>query len=174
MNVKLTATEVALAANVGIKRWEAATLSQREDSGAALSVEDSLLFHIQGAAGELAAAKALDLYAPLHVNEYRSGRSDLGYGIEVRYTPKETNSLFLKEWDKDDRVFILVRGKIPELNIVGWIKGSEGKLPQFKDTRGNQLTGYFVDDSSLHGIGSLKNILLDYFKIKALKEILNG
>jgi hypothetical protein len=53
--------------------------------------------------------------------------------IEVRYTRHPEGRLKIEKTDADDHRFVLVRGSMPEYQIVGWMKGKEGKRPEWLD-----------------------------------------
>jgi len=81
--------------------------------------------NIQGAAGEIAVAKAID-------HEYIGiigdpDADDVG-PYQVRTNMSHSRSdLYLKETDRDDRIFIGARAFTPFYIVTGWVWGDEGK-----------------------------------------------
>src|SRR5262245_42023430 len=81
--------------------------------------------HVVGACAELAVAKFLHSYWFAGINCF--GEPDVWPNVEVRYTFKKDGGLFVRQRDKDDRPYVLVRGAIPRFEIVGWIMGRDAK-----------------------------------------------
>jgi hypothetical protein len=65
-------------------------------------------------------------------NQYWAGigdptKPDVGPHIEVKWTDWENGYLAIDKDNPDDWIYVLVRGDFPEYEIVGWIKGKDGK-----------------------------------------------
>jgi hypothetical protein len=89
---------------------------------------DGFEIDIQGACGELAAAKAVDRYWSGSVNAGKS--PDLG-PYQVRTSLRENGDLVLRDNDKDEEITILVRGRAPHFEVVGWIRNRDGKRKEY-------------------------------------------
>jgi hypothetical protein len=111
--------------------------------------------HIEGAAGEIAAAKALGLYWGGTVNTFKT-EGDVG-NIEVRTRSKPHYDLLVRDNDKNESVFVLVTGKSPKYNVVGWILGKDAKKTEWYADYGNRPPAYFVPQNCLRPIEELKN-----------------
>lgn len=153
MDITLTWSEVALAASVGMRRHMEALRVNRADSHGR-GVDNGWTDHIEGACGEAAAAKALDIYWNGSVNTFKTG-GDVG-PYQVRTRSDHTFDLIVREDDADDRVFILVRGRVPNFDVVGWIRASDAKCAKWVQTYGGRPPAYFVPASALHALAELR------------------
>src|ERR1700743_635586 len=126
MIIELTKEEFAYAVKIGKLRQEEAlkkNLPDRYgfDGTAGLSIP------IEGACGELAVAKALNITWDATVNTFKS-LADLVSNIEVRTRSKDNYDLLIRSDDKDQSLFVLVIRKSPKtFDVVGWIKASDAK-----------------------------------------------
>ncbi len=102
---------------------------------------------IQAAGAEIAVAKALNQYWCGGVNAFR--QPDVGLNIEVRRTKYPKGKLAVRPRDHDDRPFVLVRGAIPEFEVVGWIYGFEAKQDRWKEDPHGEGEVYMVPDEVL-------------------------
>jgi hypothetical protein len=141
----LTFSELFQAAMVGVMR-EVASRKQGRRQGNGRDNKNSWSDHIEGAAGEQAFAKALNLYCHGHVN---AGHSlDVG-DFQVRTRSKCYYDLIIRSDDADDEKFVLVIGESPNFSIIGWIYGREGKRPEWLKEYGNRPAAWFVPQASL-------------------------
>ena len=79
--------------------------------------------HIQGVAAELAVAKARGLYWDAHLTSYKD--ADVGDNVEVRSTHHRRGRLIIKPNDNPGRIYVLVVGTAPKLDIAGWTFGAD-------------------------------------------------
>lgn len=95
--------------------------------------------HQLGCFGEMAVAKYLDKFWHCTVGKI-DGIDVAGY--EVRYNSYGDKS-FLRIYDQDkpDKKYILVTGEVPEFTLRGWLFGSEGMRPEYRDTPLNTTPG---------------------------------
>lgn len=107
---------------------------------------------IEGACAEMAVAKALGRYWDGGIDTYKGG--DVG-SYQVRWTPKESNSLIVRAQDADDAVFILVTGVSPHYVVQGWVTGGEAKQPQWARDPNGRPAAYFVPQQALHPLTTL-------------------
>lgn len=103
--------------------------------------------HIEGAAGELAFAKAINRYWSGSVNTFKTG-GDVG-ALQVRTRSKHSYELLVRDGDRDDDLFVLVTGTAPHFKVWGWIYGRDAKRPEWKQTHGNRPAAYFVPHGAL-------------------------
>ncbi len=119
---------------------------------------DGLRIHIFGVLGEMAAAKAANLYWDASVNTFKTV-GDVG-DIEVRTRMKDHYDLIVRDDDKPNRFFVLVvfRGWVngaPVFRVIGWMSGVEAKQDRWKKTYGDREAAYFVPQAALHPISGL-------------------
>jgi hypothetical protein len=84
-------------------------------------------WHIEGAGGEVAAAKALGRRRDGQVNTEKEG-GVVGH-IQVR-TRSRYDGLFVRPNDRDDDMLVLVTGVYPTYRVCGWIRGADAKQGQ--------------------------------------------
>jgi len=153
ITVRLTWHEVVLAAQVGMRRHVEALRDARPDANGR-SDDDGWTAHVEGACGELAVAKVLDVYWQPSVNTFKRG-GDVGL-YQVRTRSRATYELIVREDDDDDATFILVRGRSPQFSVVGWIRGADAKRLDWLQTHGDRPAAYFVPDAALSPMGLLR------------------
>ena len=155
MKVDLSQVEAFLASQVGSFR-NTKSLAQGNPDAFGLSADkDGWGLHIEGAAGEMAAAKALNIYWSATVNTFKKG-GDLGDRIQVRTRSKHDYELLVHPSDRDDDVFVLVTGKSPHFLVHGWISGRDAKQTAYLKTHGGRDPAYFVPHRALHKLDELK------------------
>lgn|SRR5262245_13193766 len=146
--ITLTWSEVRIAALVGCQRHVEALSRQLQNRQRA--DDDGWRIHIEGAAGEMAAARALGMYWPMTVNTFRSA-GDVGR-IEVRTRSRADYQLIIRDDDRDQAPFVLVRGQIPTFDVVGWTYGGHGKRPEWLRAYGGREAAYFIPDAALRAL----------------------
>ena len=111
--------------------------------------------------GEMAVAKALNLYWSGSVGDY--GAVDVGGLVEVRTRTKSWHSLIIHPEDKDWAPYVLVDSSAtPSFRLVGWVFGREGKKEEYwSDPAKTGRHAYFVDQERLNPMSKLLNILKD-------------
>lgn len=144
--VKLTWHEMMMAGHVGMLRHVEAVMNDRPDLHG-YDGQSGWQTHCEGAAGELAAAKVLGRYWDGSVNTFRRG-GDVG-DVQVRTRSRHDYELIVRDRDRDDDAFVLVTGRAPEFRVVGWIRASAAKQPDWMRTHGNRPPAYFVPHAAL-------------------------
>lgn len=139
MNVVLERHEIEMVAAVGVRR-RCASLDRLADRHG-YSGENAWEQDIQGAAAELAVAKATNRYWDGSFNTYKRG--DVG-SVQVRSTKRPDGCLIVRPSDPADAVYFLVVGEIPEFTVVGWIMGENAKLERFEKAPGGRPPAFFV------------------------------
>lgn len=97
------------------------------------SPEDSLRCNIEGCLGEIVGATlfgVLDQWVEVS-DDYKGLPGDIAPGIQIRATTHPTGRLLLHPDDKDSDVFGLVRLFTNVADVVGWIRGVDGKRPEW-------------------------------------------
>lgn len=153
--IRLTWHEVALAAQLGMRRQIHALRDARPDAYGRADVP-GWNDHIEGACGEMAAAKATGVYWTPTVDTFRKG-GDVGQW-QVRTRSRDDYDLIVRDADADDAVFILVRGRTPCFEVVGWLRGGEAKRPEWRHTHGDRPAAYFVPATALQPLSALHDV----------------
>lgn len=145
MTVILTESEIYLAAVVGVRRQIEAIQKGLPDRHGFEGAGWNL--HVEGAAGELAVAKAYGRFWDGSVNTFkRSG--DVGQ-VQVRTRSKDGYDLIVRCDDRDEDRFVLVVGRIPEFEVCGWIRGRDAKQDRWLKRHGGREAAYFVPRGAL-------------------------
>ena len=111
--------------------------------------------HVEGKLGELAVAKAFDLYwGP---GTFATRHDGDVCRLEVRTTPRSGGALICHPEDPDDRAFILVTGQAPAYRLAGWIPGGDAKREAWWRTD-VRAAAYFVPQSALRPIEELVEV----------------
>jgi hypothetical protein len=152
VDVTLTWSELTTAAFIAIRRQIQNLANGRPDRFGA-PVEDGWTLHIEGAAGEMAVAKAAGRYWCGSLNDLKA--DDVGL-LQVRTRSRHSYELILHPGDPDDRAFVLVTGRAPAFRIHGWIMGVDGKREEWwADPSGKNRPAYFVPTDSLRDLDEL-------------------
>ena len=151
--VTLEPHEIFLASQVGVlRRYTSIADGMKDRAGRKMDFSAD----IDGAAGEMAFAKGMNLY-------WSGGNKtfsvpDVGI-VEVK-TARSSVELPVYEHIPDDRIVALVFGNMPKFRIVGWIYAKDAKkiVPLSNKGLGYQ-SAHFVTEDKLRPIQELKNIL---------------
>lgn len=140
MRVRLDWSEMEIAATVGkMRQMQALELNRAARYGA--SVENAWTLNMEGAAGEMAVAKALGIYWSGNIGNL--GAADVG-PMQVRTSSRSDGDLILHPRDRDDAIFVLATGLAPSFRIVGWLYAVTGKDDKYwRDPAGGR-PAYFV------------------------------
>lgn len=129
MHIQLTSSEIMQGALVGVMRQVQNLKVGRKDAYGA-EQEQGWQYHLEGALGEMAVAKALGIYWNGNLSDLDA--SDMFAGrIEVRTTSHPRGRLIMHDKDKDDHVYILAIGVNGSYRIQGCITGRDGKKPEY-------------------------------------------
>lgn len=150
--VLLTWKEVYRAAQIGLKRNIQSMMRGLEHVPPLLNDLEAWINHIEGACAELAVSKWLRISWEATVNTFRSGY-DVGK-YQVRWVTKRGYRLILSDKDDPGHVFILVEGRAPEYDLVGWIRGIDGMREEFTEDHGRG-PAYYVPRSFLNVMSGL-------------------
>jgi len=150
--VILTPPEMTLALMVGGLRQVTNLRDGRRDAHGARR-DRGWQLHVEGAAGELAVAKALNLYWSGRLGCLRA--SDVG-ALQVRTTPCNGYRLVIHPEDPDDARFIFVVGMVPCFRLAGWLYASEGKRREWWDDPVGGRPAYFIPETALHAMDTLR------------------
>jgi hypothetical protein len=146
----LTWYELMMAAHVGVRRHVESIRQDRHDRFGFAG--DGWGAHIEGAAGELAVAKATGRYWPGSVDAFDG--PDVG-GLQVRTRSRADFDLLVRPGDPARAIFVHVVGVAPHYRIVGWIRGGDAKRPEWLARHGDRPPAYFVPQGCLNPPESL-------------------
>lgn len=119
--------EAFMAGLVGYKRmYRVRAKGFKQPRGEAV---DPWAVNIDGAMAEALVAKHTGKYWHA-INKDFKDLPDVGE-LEVRHTRYPNGAILLHPTDKDDRKYVLVAGLWPNMRIVGWIWGRDGKHPDY-------------------------------------------
>jgi hypothetical protein len=145
MLVKLTPSEMMQGAMVGVMRQVQNVKSGHGVNYFGARDENSWSLHIEGALGEMALAK--------HLNVYYGGTGSRGgfdvSNVDVRTTVYQNGRLILHPSDDDDRKYYLLTGHAGEYAVRGWIYGYDGKHSDYWDDPKGNRGAYFVPQERL-------------------------
>lgn len=144
IEVTLEHYECGMAAQVGIARQLAAIRDGKRNAHGMTGLGWDE--HVEGAAGELAAAKALGIYWDGSVDTYK--RPDVG-PYQVRTRPRHDFDLIVRNGDADDEYFLLVTGQMPHYRVHGVILARDAKRPEWLKSYNNRTPAYFVPQENL-------------------------
>lgn len=150
MEVELTPWEVAIAGFVGVLRQSE---SMRKKLRSKMPPDNPFEIHVNGAAGEMAVSKALNVYWGVPINQFKL--PDIGDLIQVRMRSKDDDALIVRPDDADDEAFVLVTGKPPKMRVAGWCWGYEAKKKEYEANPGGRGMAYFVGQDRLRPITEL-------------------
>lgn len=145
--VHLESYELVFAALVGVRRRVLAI--QRRSLSTNGSPNDSKLWDvdIEGACGEMAAAKGLGLYWGGTIDTFHR-EADVCH-CHIRFSRHEAASLIIRDTDPDG-LYVLVTGTAPDYLIVGWLDSREARRhPEWKRGPNDRPPAYFVPQDAL-------------------------
>ena len=146
MKVTLTMSEVLMAATIGVMR-QISALKRKLPDRHGCTKDVGWQVHIEGACGELAAAKAMGKFWDGGINTFKA--SDIGESIQVRTRSRHDFDLIVRSDDSDTDWFVLVTGVCPEYEVRGGIRGADAKMPEYLNTFGGREPAYFVPAGAL-------------------------
>lgn len=146
IEITLTASEIRMAATVGIERQMSA-LKRNLKNANGYNGKDVWDKHIKGALGELAVAKHLGVFYRGDVDTFK--KPDVG-AFQIRYTQMDPPALIIRPGDNDDEKFICVTGDAPTLQVHGWILAKEGKNKKWSKAPNGRPPAYFIPLDQLH------------------------
>jgi hypothetical protein len=154
--VTLTNREMMMGAECGIMRNIACMIDGREPANG-FDVEkgdDAWKIHIEGACGEVGAAKVMGRFWSPTVNTFKA--ADIGLTIQVRTRSRHHYELYVRpKKDNEDHAFILVTGTAPRFAVRGWLMAKDAQRPEWVQTYGGRPPAWFVPQNVLHDIRDL-------------------
>jgi hypothetical protein len=153
MQVTLDWRECERAANEGVRR-HIASMAKGRVPGYHAPADDLWRIHIEGAAGELAVAKALDVYWQAGVNTFQL--PDVGK-FQVRTACRKGAPLIIRERDVASHTYISVEGTMPRFRLRGFYLGADARRPEWIDRPNPKRPPcWCVPVSELHPMSELR------------------
>ena len=151
VRVELSDSELAIGHMIGTMRRAALSTAHSEYR------RDEFADHIVGVYGELAVAKALDIYWDASVNTFKS-RPDVGQ-LEVRctrYMPPRS-MIYVSETDSDESKFVLVCQESRRVyHVLGWASGLQIKQAgEYRSLVSNRYPQYWLGYKQLNSMDTL-------------------
>lgn len=155
MMIRLNSTELMVAAYLGSGRNVYAM--NRLTPGAGQRHADWAA-DIEGAAGELAVAKALGIFWLPQIGDYKA-EGDVGpYQVRCNMS-RRLDDTILRPGDKPDAVYIGVLSLLPDVDVMGWIWGRDGMSEQYlRDGAPGRPPCFFVPRAALRPLSELPTI----------------
>ncbi len=151
VKVQLEANEMFHAAMLGVQRHVECT--RQRISGKYGAPENDWNLDIEGSAGELAVAKALNRHWSMPLNTFRRG-GDVG-DLQVRTSRQHFSRLIVRHADRDEDLFILVTGTAPIFYVHGYIQAAQAKQRRWLQAPGGRPAAFFVPRSALKPLSDL-------------------
>ena len=116
-------------------------------------------YHINGACGEVAAARVMNVFWPATINTYKKGSDVNGHQVRTRSRP---------DWDliiRDDDLqkhrearFIHVVGRCPRYEVVGWYQCAD-VVPhkEWRQRHGDREEAWFVPRTALEPMSKIND-----------------
>jgi len=114
-------------------------------------------YEIEGAGAELAVCKNRKLYCPFGINTFKN--ADIGKILQVRHTERENGRLIVRPNDNPNHTYILVIGKMPNFKMIGWIKGKDAMVDEYKDNPNRGKPCWMVPQKDLVGFKGIRGIV---------------
>ncbi|WP_439372946.1 hypothetical protein [Bradyrhizobium sp. DASA03120] len=147
MEVRLSSSELISAAMVGVVRR--VTSIQRGHNKSKHAEKSDWQTDIDGAAAEMAVAKALGTYWEATNQSFKN--PDL-LNLQIRSTNWCDGHLIIRPNDSESERFVFVVASPPLYRIMGWITGRDARVEKFWREDKN---GWWVPASELHGFSTL-------------------
>jgi hypothetical protein len=153
--VMLTQREMLMGAQCGVMRNIASIMSGHEPANGfdEEKGDDPWNVHIEGACGEVAAAKILNRFWSPTVNTFSA--PDIGRNLQVRTRSEHWYDLYIRpktdkhKGDNPDNTFILMTGTAPHFIIRGYMLARDAQREDWVKTYGGRPPAWFVEQKYL-------------------------
>jgi hypothetical protein len=152
--VTLTKREMSMGADCGIMRNIASMADGLHPAnGFDEERDDAWNIHIEGACGEIAAAKVMGRFWSPTVNIFKA--PDIGKTIQVRTRSRHSYELYVRPGDNPDHCFVLVTGRAPDFRVRGYLMAFDARNDAWLKNHGGRPPAWFVPHCALHDIAPL-------------------
>lgn len=147
-HIQLTNHELMMAALVGVMR-HVGSLKRGLQPKHGCKEDECWQVHLEGACGEAALAKYLNLFWDGTVNTFKRG-GDVGE-FQVRTRSRHDYELLIRHDDPPEKIYWLVTGLAPSYVIRGWMRGSEVMMHEdWYKSHGGRPPAWFAPQRFLH------------------------
>lgn len=156
IEITLTPYEFEIALLIGSHRQkEAVRKGLKDQHGLEFGSKDPLVCHVEGVAGEMACAQALNVYWVPTVNTFKS--PDLADDIQVKTRGRADYDLLVRPKDDVEHLFVLVTKEPANLvyRVHGWLTGADAKQQKYLQNYGGRAPAYFAPQAVLNPIEDL-------------------
>ena len=151
VEVHLTPAEMMMAAQAGIMR-HVENIKEDTDGTYGVFQPSNWQIHIEGALGEFALAKFLNLWW-----SGKGTRDAPDVDIyDARTADSDNKRLILHVRDKDERIVFFLTGINGSYKVRGWIKGEDGKKQKYWTDPNTGRPAFFVPVSDLNELSDFK------------------
>jgi len=157
--VRLTKSAAFMAAQVGVMR----RVSNRcKGLAGRYGADESISWNedCEAGGGEKAVASYFGLYHDGSLGNFKA--ADVGE-LQVRTRLKDWYDLIVHPEDKEEDIFILVTGLLPNYVLRGWLYGYEARQEEYWDDPAGGRPAFFVPQADLRDIRSLEPIICRMF-----------
>jgi len=163
--ITLSWSEIVVGANVGCMRQITNLRDRRRDRYELVEVE-GFAKHIMGCHGEIAVAKYRNVFWSGALGNLAA--PDVGAKIQVRATTYPQGRLVVhkpiddngREGDDPADYFILARVLLPQVHLVGWLRGDEAQQSKYWKALPTQPNrpAFFVDNDDVRSMSELPSL----------------
>jgi hypothetical protein len=153
VKVVLTNREMSMAAECGIMRNLAAIIDNRPDANGFADETGGWNAHIEGACGEVAAAKLLGRFWSPTVNTFHA--PDIAGSIQVRTRSRHDYDLLVRPSDDPVHAYVHVTGRAPTFLVWGFIIGEQARRAEWLKRHGGRPAAWFVPKAALGSVNEL-------------------
>lgn len=105
---------------------------------------------------EIAAAKFANVWPAAFASVGSDNNGEDVGGAQIRSTRHETGRLLIHPEDRDEQIFVLVIGALPTYRLVGWMRASDAKRPEWWDEEKMwRCPCWAVPQDALHAFGEV-------------------
>ena len=156
MQVTLSPVEFDVAVNSArLRMLSSATKKLNHSSTYERNFIKRLEEEVVGACAELALGKLTGEYFIPSLGTFHH-TPDFLLDVEVRGTALDTGRLILRNNDSDDRRYVLAIVDAPKVTFIGWIKGKDGRKPEYVRNPKGYRKAHFVPQEALRPMSEFK------------------
>lgn len=160
--IHFTWSEMMMAVIVGVQR-QMSSLRKGSDDRFVKEGAKGWDAHIEGAIGEFAVAKALNIHWAGTLDTYKRG-GDIGANVQVRNRSRHDWELQIREDDipkdgEQEQYFVLVTGTGFDRVVRGWFPSRQPKEAAWWKNHGGHGYAWFVPQDRLNPLHELEGVI---------------
>ena len=153
VEVTLTSHELFMASGIGMMRRIVSLQKGLKDKHG-YDGSEAWDIDIEGACGECAFAKAMNLYWDGSINRFSSG-GDVGNSYQIRMSKRHNNNLIVRPGDADEKQYVFVTGHSGKYRVHGWTWGRDAKQECWLEAKAGREPAYFMPQWELRALEEL-------------------